>query len=409
MRMSKPFRRFVAATLVGLMGLAIEGGMARAGELTKGGWKMTFPDTVKLEEGDKDPKTLRLKATLTFKDLNRINIKFEPMNVNGTFRTKEDAEELKQVREEVPKEYVNVEATIDNQSKKPWDMLTFRLTDAFDTYPYKQINEESLPIEGVDHPTTAHLHPHSLTKRGPFLNITPPIQPGVTSLGVSSMFVDTGVLKEGKAEFSIERLHQANRAKETVEGANTKITNKFNTMILTHEPREALIRELGAMPGQCGISVAMTDWSGASLASGEAFPTAIAVEVPNATQIDNVYVTMELSTASGAGLVAPSLDPERPADFDLSWTGSPYSWSGEAYLGSLSSTGTAYPVLSVGAVPADDSMTVTGRVDYTCAGEPVSVEVSYGVALLVEPITVDGGDVVNIQEPVTATSHGSHR
>jgi hypothetical protein len=69
MRMSKPFRRFVAATLVGLMGLVIEGGMARAGELTKGGWKMTFPDTVKLEEGDKDPKTLRLKATLTFKDL----------------------------------------------------------------------------------------------------------------------------------------------------------------------------------------------------------------------------------------------------------------------------------------------------------------------------------------------------
>lgn len=132
MRMSKPFRRFVAATLVGLMGLAIEGGMARAGELTRGGWKMTFPDTVKLEEGGKDPKTLRLKTTLTFKDLNRINIKFEPINVNGTFGTKEDAEELKQVREEVPKEYVNVEATIDNQSKKPWDMLTFRLTDAFD-------------------------------------------------------------------------------------------------------------------------------------------------------------------------------------------------------------------------------------------------------------------------------------
>ena len=84
------------------MGLTIEGGMPRAGELTKGGWKMTFPDTVKLEEGDKDPKTLQLKATLTFKDLNRINIKFEPINVNGTFRTKEDAEELKQVREGDP-------------------------------------------------------------------------------------------------------------------------------------------------------------------------------------------------------------------------------------------------------------------------------------------------------------------
>jgi hypothetical protein len=346
---------------------------------------------------------------LTFKDLNRINIKFEPINVNGTFRTKEDAEELKQVKEEVPKEYVNVEATIDNQSKKPWDMLTFRLTDSFDNLPYKQINEESLPIQGQDHPTTAHLHPHSLTKRGPFLNITPPIQPGVTSLGVSSMFVDTGVFREGKAVFSIERLHQANRTKETVEGATTKITNKFNTMVLTHEPREALVRELGAMLGQCGISVAMTDWSGASLSSGEAFPTAISVEVPEGTRIDNVYVTMELSTASGAGLATPALDPDSPADFDLSWTGSPAFWSGEAYLGSLSSTVTAYPVLGVGAVSADDSMTITGRVDYTCPGEPTSVEVSYGVVLLVEPVAMDGGEVVKIPEPVTATSHGSHR
>jgi hypothetical protein len=63
MSMSKPFKRFVAGTLVGLMGLAIGGGMARAGELTKGGWKMTFSDAVKLEEGDKDAKTLQLKAT----------------------------------------------------------------------------------------------------------------------------------------------------------------------------------------------------------------------------------------------------------------------------------------------------------------------------------------------------------
>ena len=53
------------------------------------------------------------------------------------------------------------------------------------------------------------------------------------------MFVDTGVFKEGKAVFSIERLHQANRVQETVAGANTKITNKFNTMILTHEPKRS--------------------------------------------------------------------------------------------------------------------------------------------------------------------------
>jgi len=111
------------------------------------------------------------------------------------------------------------------------------------------------------------------------------------------------------------------------------------------------------------------------VSSGDLLPISIDIGDLSGGAVENVVVTVQVSTAFGAELSQPYRDPENPGDFDLTWTGGPYDWVGTASLESISGTVSAQPVFAIGNVPAGDSVTITGHVDYTDDGFFESMEV----------------------------------
>ena len=121
------------------------------------------------------------------------------------------------------------------------------------------------------------------------------------------------------------------------------------------------------------------------VSSGDLFPISIDIGDLNDGTVDNVMVTVHVSTAFGT-LSQPYRDPENPGDFDLTWTGGPYDWVGTASLESVSDTVSAQPVFAIGGDVTGDSVSITADVDYTCDGQPDSVDVSSMVEILSETV-----------------------
>lgn len=120
-----------------------------------------------------------------------------------------------------------------------------------------------------------------------------------------------------------------------------------------------------------------------TVSSGDLLPISIDIGDLNGA-VDNVGVTVQVSTALGAELSQPYRNPENPGDFDLTWTGGPYDWVGTASLESVSDTVSAQPVFAIGWDVTGDSVTITGHVDYTDDGLSDSADVSSSVEVLSE-------------------------